>query len=75
MANTIIDKDTEKELNYWQLSNHPKYKKIREQPLAKKPGRLDQGAGICVDGTDTMFFISNYQVPRDQIKMWHMDAS
>ena len=50
------------------MSNHSKYKKTYKQSFANKLGRLTQGAGETVDGTYTMFFISKYQVPKDQIK-------
>ena len=68
MANVIIDEYTVKELNYQQLSNNYKYKKIWKWSFTNKLGILDQGEGGPVDGTDTMFFIAKDKVPRNWIK-------
>ena len=40
MGNAIIDDDIRKELNYQQISKHPKHQKIWKQSLAKKLGIL-----------------------------------
>ena len=68
MANAIIDDYTVKELNYCQLSKHPKHQKIWKQSFANELGRLAHGAGGRMEGTYTMFFIAQYQVPRDRLK-------
>ena len=68
MAKKIIDDDTGKEFNYRQLSKHPKHKKICKQLFANEIGRLSQGAGGRVDGTDNMFFIAKYQVSKGRLK-------
>ena len=66
--NAIIDNDTGKEFNYLQLIKHPKHHKIWNKSFANELGRLSQGAGGRVEVTDTMFFITPYQVPRDRLK-------
>ena len=42
-ANKIIDEDTGKELNYRQLSNHPKYKNNMETILHKQTRQIIPG--------------------------------
>ena len=68
MANSIIDDDTGKELNYHQLSKNTKHKKIRKESFVNELGRLSQGTGVRVDIKYTMLFIAQNQGPRDQIK-------
>ena len=77
MANGIIDDDTGKELNYRQLSKHTNHQKIRTQSFDNKLGILSLGSGGKVEGTNTMFFIAHYQVPRDQltnISYWRIEV-
>ena len=57
MANMIIDVDKGKELNYFQLSKHPKHQKVYNKSFANKLGRLDNGVRGQVEEIDTMFFI------------------
>ena len=44
MANAIVDDETGKELNYRQLSKHPKHHKMWKQSVSGKLGILAQGA-------------------------------
>ena len=67
-ANVIIDDDKIKELNYCQLSKHLKHQKIWKKSFANEIGILAQGAGGKLEGTDTMFFIAQDQVPGDGLK-------
>ena len=68
MANAIVDDETGKELNYRQLSKHPKYQKIWKKYFSNKLGRLSQGAEGKVEGTYIMLFVSQDQVPIYQLK-------
>ena len=68
MYNVIIDDDMGKELNYIQLSKHPKHQKIWKQHFANELRRLSQGVGRRVEEKYTMFFITQDKVPRDWIK-------
>ena len=68
MANATIDDDTGKEFNYRQLGKNPKHQKLWKQSFANEFGRLSQEEGGSVEGTDTLFFIAQNQVPKDQIK-------
>jgi hypothetical protein len=55
-------------LNYKQLIRDPKYKEIWSTSVANEFGRLAQGVGGRVQGTNTIFFICKDQVPKDRIK-------
>jgi hypothetical protein len=54
-------------LNYRQLIRDPKHKEIWSTSAANV-GRLSQGVGGRVKGTNTIFFICKDQVPKDRIK-------
>ena len=62
----IFDKDTGKLLKYQQLITHPKYSKLWTHSLANEFGRLAQGVGGQIQGTNTIFFIHKHQVPADR---------
>ena len=62
----IFDKDTGKLLKYQQLITHPKYGKLWMHSLANEFGRLAQGVGSQIQGTNTIFFIYKHQVPADR---------
>jgi hypothetical protein len=55
-------------LNYRQLIQDPKHKEIWSISAANKFGRLAQGVGGRVKGTNTIFFINKDQVPKDRVK-------
>ena len=63
-----MDKETDKLLNYRQLMRHPKYKKAWSTLAAKKFGRLAQGVGGRIKGTNTISFIHKHQVPQNRMK-------
>ena len=67
-ALAVMDKETGKLLNYRQLMQHPKYKKAWKMSAANKFGRLAQGVGGQIKGTNTIFFIHQHEVPKSQIK-------
>ena len=62
----IFDKDTGKLLKYRQLISHPKYSKLWTHSSANEFGRLAQGVGGQIQGTNTIFFIHKHQVPADR---------
>jgi hypothetical protein len=62
-ALAVMDKDTERLLNYRQLIRNPKYKKDWN-----KFGRLSQGVGGRIKGKNTIKFIYKRNVPREQFK-------
>ena len=45
MTNMIIDDDIGKEINYYQLSKHPKHQKIWKRSFTNELRRLYQGEG------------------------------
>ncbi|MDH5650207.1 MAG: hypothetical protein OEY67_11205, partial [Gammaproteobacteria bacterium] len=68
VANAVLDEETGKMLNYRDLLRHPKYKEDWSKSSANEFGRLAQGVGGRVEGTETIFFIHKHQVPSDRFK-------
>ncbi len=68
LACTVMDADTGKELTYRQLLNHPKYRKDWNISAANEFGRLAQGVGGCIEGSDTIRFIPLSNIPHDRLK-------
>ena len=56
-AMAVMDKEICKLLNYCQLMRHPKYENVWSTSVANKFGRLVQGVGGQIKGTNTIFFI------------------
>ncbi len=67
-ANTVLDHDTGELLEYRQLLRHPKHKAIWKKSAADEFGRLAQGIGGRVEGTNTIEFIHKHEVPQDRFK-------
>ena len=67
-ALAVMDKETGRLLNYRQLIRNPKYKKDWNTLAANKFGRLAQGVGGRIKGTNTIKFIYKRQVPRERFK-------
>ena len=67
MACEIFDEESGTQLKYRQLINHPKYREIWMHSSANEFGRLAQGVGGRIQGTNTIFFIHKYQVPVDRL--------
>ena len=67
-ANEIFDEDSGKMLKYRKLITHPKHKEVWFHSSANEFGRLAQGVGGRIKGTDTIFFINKDQVPADRWK-------
>jgi hypothetical protein len=66
MANAVLDKETGEMLEYRQLLRSPKYNAPWSLSAANEFGRLAQGVGGRVNGTNTIFFISHSEVPKDR---------
>ncbi len=64
-ANEIFDDETGKLLKYRKLISHPKYREVWMHSSANEFGRLAQGVGNRIKGTDTIFFIFKHKVPKD----------
>ena len=63
-AGSVVDEDTGESLAYEQLINHPKLGERWNTSAANEFGRLAQGIGGRVEGTDTIKFIPKADVPK-----------
>ena len=57
LANSVLDMDTGKHLEYHKLLTHPKFAKELSFSAINKFGQLAQGVGGRVEGTNIMHFI------------------
>jgi hypothetical protein len=64
----IHDKFTGEWLIYRQLIHDPKHKATWSHSVANEFGRLANGVGGCIKGTNTIIFIMKDQVPADRRK-------
>lgn len=62
-ANAVFDPESGKSLEYRHLIQHPKYSDRWLRSAANEFGRLAQGVGDRIKGTDTIRFISKTDVP------------
>ena len=67
-ANSVLDFDTGKLLEYRQLLRDPKQKEIWTKAGANEFGRIAQGVGGRIDGTNTIFFVHKHEIPQDRLK-------
>eukprot|EP00804_Cyclotella_cryptica_P028989 CCRYP_012408-RA/>CCRYP_012408-RA protein AED:0.21 eAED:0.21 QI:0/0/0/1/1/1/2/0/880 len=67
-ALAVLDKSTGKLLNYHQLLRHPVYQGDWTISSANEFGRLAQGVGGRIKGTDTIRFIRKSDIPHDRRK-------
>ena len=67
-ALAVLDKSTGKLLNYRQLLRHPVYQGDWTISSANEFGRLAQGVGGRIRGTDTIRFIRKSDIPQDRRK-------
>eukprot|EP00984_Skeletonema_dohrnii_P002295 scaffold797_cov118-Skeletonema_dohrnii-CCMP3373.AAC.10 len=67
-AMAVMDQETGKMLNYRQLLRDPKYRKDWLISAANEFGRLAQGVGNRVKGTNTIKFIRKEDVPKQRMK-------
>ena len=68
MANAVLDEKTGKMLNYRQLLQHEELTDDWMLSSSNEYGRLAQGVGSRVKGTETIFFIHKHEVPADRFK-------
>jgi hypothetical protein len=64
MAQAVIDPATGEQLEYRQLIKRDAYRDIWTHSYANELGRLAQGVGDRIQGTNTIFFIRKDQVPK-----------
>ena len=64
----VLDKATGKMLNYSQLMRHPTYKKDWQLSSANEFGRLANGVGGRIKGTNTIKFIRMQDVKKGRMK-------
>ena len=67
-ALAVMDKDTGRLLNYHQLLQHPDYQETWTKSSANEFGRLANGVGGRVKGTNTIKFIRKKKIPQNCIK-------
>ena len=67
-ANPVLDFDTGKLLEYRQLLRDPKHTEIWTKAGANEFGRLAQGVGGRLNGTNTIFFVHKHKIPQDRLK-------
>jgi hypothetical protein len=65
-AHAIFDKESGKMLKYRKLITHPKCREAWMHSYANEFGRLAQGVGTRIMGTDTIFFITKQDIPVDR---------
>jgi hypothetical protein len=65
---TVLHPDTGCPMTYRQLIKHPLFAEKWNHSSANKFGRLAQGIGGCIKGTDTICLVSKEQVPADRLK-------
>jgi len=64
-ALAVMDKSSGKMLNYRQLMRHPEYRKQWSLSSANEFGRLANGVGNRIKGTNTIKFLHKSQIPKD----------
>jgi hypothetical protein len=67
-AHSVLDHKTGQLLEYRQLLKNPKFKEIWTRSAADEFGRLAQGIGGKIKGTDTILFIHKREIPTDILK-------
>ena len=65
-AQAIFDEDSGKTLKYRALLMHPKYRDAWTHSSANEFGRLAQGVGTRIKGTDTIFFVNKNDIPANR---------
>ena len=64
LAMGVFDEELGRTLEYRQLIRHPKHKQVWLRSSANEFGRLAQGVGDRIKGTDTIRFIPKHKVPK-----------
>jgi hypothetical protein len=66
-ANAVLDQDTGQLLEYCRLLKHPRFKDVWNKSATDEFGRLAQGIGGRIKGTDTIQFIHKHKIPADRL--------
>ena len=66
-ANPVIDPETGKSLEYRHLINDPKTRDTWLKAMANEIGRLAQGVGGRIEGTDTFEFVHWKTIPKHKV--------
>jgi hypothetical protein len=64
-THAVLDQETGELLEYRHLLKHPRFKEVWNRSAADEFGRLAQGIGGRIKGTDTMRFIHKHEIPVD----------
>ncbi len=67
-ALAMMDAETGKVLNYRQLMQSQKHKEIWSKLSANKFGRLENGVGGCIKGTNTIKFMNKHDIPSNRMR-------
>eukprot|EP00804_Cyclotella_cryptica_P020090 CCRYP_014884-RA/>CCRYP_014884-RA protein AED:0.24 eAED:0.24 QI:0/0/0/0.75/0.33/0/4/0/1279 len=67
-AHAVLDQETGQLLEYRQLLKHPKFRDVWNRSASDEFGRLAQGIGGRIKGTDTIRFIHKHEIPQDRFK-------
>ena len=67
-AHSVLNQETGQLLEYHQLLKNPKFKEIWTRSAADEFGRLAQGIGGRIKGTDTIRCIHKREIPTDRLK-------
>ena len=67
VAGAVIDNDTGEQLKYRDLIKKDKCRDTWIKSLANELGQLAQGVRD-IKGTDTVFFVLKYEIPKDRLK-------
>ena len=67
-AHAVLDQDTGELLEYRRLLKHPRFEQVWNKSAADEFGRLAQGIGGRIKGTNTMRFIKKHDIPIDRLK-------
>ena len=67
LVNPIMDVDTSKLLEYWQLLHHPKFKDALNLSAVSKFSCLVQNVKSHIKGTSTIEFINKDKIPQDRL--------
>ena len=66
IAGAVLDGSTGELLKYRHLRINPQYRQVWGKSFGNEIRRLAQGMLDRVDGTDTMFFIDEKNIPKDR---------
>ena len=67
-AHAVLDQETGELLEYRRLLKHPRFKEVWNRSAADEFGRLAQGIGGRIKGTNTMQFVHKKDIPFDRLK-------